>query len=164
MLDENARKDQPTPAPPIAFEHAEPVYQLVYCSTSLIGEFDGGGHDEIEAILAVATDRNAQYGVTGALTFNETHFAQVLEGGREAVLAVFDRIARDPRHTDVTVLQQGDVTARDFAQWAMAYVGDETSVQFLSANVRLDDILARNRERAALGLIEMMKFCLWRQS
>jgi hypothetical protein len=138
------------------------TYQLVYCSTSLIPPLDAGGDRHIVDILKIATSRNAKSGVTGALTFNDFYFAQVLEGPHEAVQATFDGILRDKRHTKIVVLQQGWVEARNFSRWAMAYVGDEKSLSVVSANMQLRDILCEPHAAAAMALVEMMRFWLVR--
>ncbi|WP_018261940.1 BLUF domain-containing protein [Methylobacterium sp. WSM2598] len=97
------------------------LYRLVYASRNLLKP------DEAEAaivqILAASRRNNEAAGVTGALMFNAGAFAQVLEGPRRSVEATFERIQRDLRHSDVTVLQCGPVEARGFANWAMAFVG-----------------------------------------
>jgi len=144
----------------IALEDFVRIYQLVYYSTSLVAPLDGGGRKDIENILGAAKSLNGKLHVTGALTFNEFYFAQVLEGPYEAVKTVFGGILRDRRHTNVTVLQEGWVEARDFSQWAMAYVGDETSLNVISGNLQLKDILSEPRAGAAMALIEMMRFWL----
>lgn len=136
------------------------IYQLIYFSASRIPMLGSDVRGEIEGILNVATKRNAQFGVTGALTFNEFHFAQVLEGPYDSVKTIFAGIKRDSRHTNIEVLQEGWVEARDFSRWAMAYVGEEASMHFISADIKLKDILSQTRESAALGLVEMMKFWL----
>jgi hypothetical protein len=46
----------------------------------------------------------------------------VLEGGREAVNALYNQIARDPRHQDVVILHYEEVTERRFAGWTMGQV------------------------------------------
>ena len=49
-------------------------------------------------------------------------FLQVLEGGRDAVNALYGDIVRDPRHRDVEVLHFEEVTERRFAGWTMGQV------------------------------------------
>lgn len=48
-----------------------------------------------------------------------SHFVQVLEGPRERVLETFQRISKDPRHSNVHVALEGEVEARRFGDWAM---------------------------------------------
>ena len=100
------------------------LYRLVYTSRNLV---DGGEEEQkaaIAGLLAVSKRNNARVGVTGALLFNGGSFAQVLEGSRAAVEATFERIQRDPRHSDVSVLQCEPVAARGFPNWSMGFVGD----------------------------------------
>jgi hypothetical protein len=61
--------------------------------------------------------------VTGALMFNAGCFAQVLEGPRPAIEAIFERIQQDERHGEVSLLAFDPAPARAFAQWSMGFVG-----------------------------------------
>jgi hypothetical protein len=118
---------------------------------------DCGGEREIQDILLASQSRNQRCGVTGALTYNESHFAQVLEGNRADVGDIFRSIERDRRHTNIIVVEQSWIQQRDFAAWAMAYVGDSGSLNFISPNLRLRDLVGDGNLNA-MALIEMMKF------
>ncbi|WP_043357752.1 BLUF domain-containing protein, partial [Methylobacterium sp. B1] len=83
----------------------------------------------VRQILDASQRNNAALGVTGALMFNAGAFAQVLEGPRRGVETTFERIQRDLRHDDVTVLQCGPAESRAFANWSMAFVGQSSSGQ-----------------------------------
>lgn len=105
------------------------LYRLVYASKNLL---QGGATETaaaIQQILDASQRNNAEVGVTGALMFNDGAFAQVLEGPRRGVEDTFERIQRDPRHGDVTVLQCGPAESRSFANWSMAFVGQSTKGQ-----------------------------------
>jgi hypothetical protein len=78
---------------------------------------------EIEQILASSRQNNARIGVTGALLFNRGCFAQALEGPRDAIERLYEKIACDPRHDDVRILSFGFVETRSFPDWSMAYAG-----------------------------------------
>ncbi|MBS9719193.1 BLUF domain-containing protein [Tianweitania sp. BSSL-BM11] len=102
---------------------AAPFQRLVYYSRN---EVDGDADAldaAIDEILSLSQRNNAQADVTGALLFNTGCFGQVLEGPRRAVEATFERIQRDPRHSDVTLLAFETTDARAFPNWSMAYVG-----------------------------------------
>jgi hypothetical protein len=135
------------------------VYQLVYLSTSLIPPLDAGGRQDVLDILAASQRRNRICSITGALTYNEFHFAQVLEGPRRLVDAVFSSIKKDRRHASVTVVEEKWIEKRDFADWAMAYVGDLDSLEVISPNLQLSDIVKRH-DGDAMALIHMMQFFL----
>ena len=47
---------------------------------------------------------------------------QVLEGGRGAVNKLYNRIAADPRHSDVELLSYEEIAERRFAGWSMGQV------------------------------------------
>jgi len=46
----------------------------------------------------------------------------VLEGGRTAVNQLYNRIAADPRHSDVVLLHYDEIAERRFAGWSMGQV------------------------------------------
>lgn len=136
------------------------IYRVVYFSVSLVGPLGAGGERDIADILDVSQRYNQRYGITGALTFNEEHFAQVLEGRRADVGDLFASIRRDRRHTNVLVIEEGWIAERGFSRWAMAYVGDTRAPKVISRNLELSDIIAANNVPRAMALIEMMKFFL----
>jgi hypothetical protein len=78
--------------------------------------------DTLNLIMKTSTQNNATVGVTGVLCFSGAIFLQVLEGGRAAVSALYNRIAQDDRHTDVMLLSLEEIDERRFAGWAMGQV------------------------------------------
>lgn len=76
----------------------------------------------LDDILACSRQANPAAGVTGLLCHSNEIFMQVLEGGRDAISDLFHRIARDPRHCDVILLQYEEITERRFASWTMGQV------------------------------------------
>lgn len=76
----------------------------------------------IDAILQTSRKGNPAAGVTGLLCHSGDVFMQVLEGGRDVVSALYNRIANDPRHTDVVLLKYEEITERRFAGWSMGQV------------------------------------------
>jgi len=105
------------------------LYRLVYASKNLLQGPEAETAPAIQQILEASQRNNAKVGVTGALMFNDGAFAQVLEGPRRGVEETFERIQRDPRHGDVTVLQCGPAESRGFANWSMAFVGQSAKGQ-----------------------------------
>lgn len=94
------------------------LYQVVYIS---MVSGDEPTCAELRALLALSVRRNRALGVTGMLLYARGGFMQLLEGEEEAVKGLFDFVRRDDRHCRVTVLVQGPVMERTFADWAMAY-------------------------------------------
>ena len=60
-------------------------------------------------------------GLTGLLVFHRGRFFQVLEGAYDPLIACYDRILADPRHTDIMLLAKGKAPDRAFARWKMGY-------------------------------------------
>ena len=94
------------------------LVRLMYASRA-VGAVD---HEELVAILRKSKTHNPQVGVTGVLCFSGGIFLQVLEGGRSAVNQLYNRIAADPRHTQVELLGYEEIGERRFAGWAMGQV------------------------------------------
>lgn len=78
--------------------------------------------DDIKDILDVSRANNARRGITGALLYHQRNFMQILEGDRETIEALYDRIKEDPRHKHVIQLLAYDCEDRLFADWSMGYV------------------------------------------
>lgn len=78
----------------------------------------------LAAILARSKANNPAIGITGVLCFcaQSAVFLQVLEGGRSAVNTLYNRIAQDARHRDVTLLDYAEIGERSFASWSMGQV------------------------------------------
>lgn len=77
---------------------------------------------DIELILESARKNNFDQGVTGILYFNNNHFLQCLEGDREKVNALYNKIVNDERHHKVVILDYQEVHCRDFNDWSMGYI------------------------------------------
>ena len=93
------------------------MYQVVYVSTAT-REY---GKEELARILEVSRRNNQADGVTGMLCYHGGTFFQMLEGERDKVQAVMDRVNQDARHYGVTVLLENDVTERAMPDWSMAF-------------------------------------------
>ena len=70
--------------------------------------------DDFEDILEKARRNNAKLGVTGLLVVKDNNFAQALEGEKEDVLALYEKIKRDKRHLRIVLISQQEVDASNF--------------------------------------------------
>ena len=96
------------------------IVQLVYASRT----DNELSRDDLKQILEVSQKNNAKADVTGALLYNSRYFLQCLEGSRVAVNETYMRILGDPRHSQPALLHYEEISKRDFASWAMGYVGE----------------------------------------
>jgi len=81
------------------------------------------GEHPVEAIVRTSVPRNASLGVTGALAFTGSHFAQVLEGPAASIDELMASILADPRHRNVEIVSRTALQQRRFANWSLAYAG-----------------------------------------
>ena len=96
------------------------LVRLMYASRSA----DSVDAEALSAILRKSKENNPRAGVTGVLCFcfNAGIFLQVLEGGRNAVSALYNRISQDPRHHEVVLLSYEEIGERSFSSWSMGQV------------------------------------------
>ena len=134
------------------------VYKILYCSKNLIEGEDAKRDAEITQILQTSRRKNKAQNVTGALLFDSGYFAQALEGPRLAIEQIFERIQRDPRHGDVTVLSSQTDGRRDFPEWSMARVAPPGGVASVIAAVVSDTAMLRPTATAeeVLGLLRSL--------
>ena len=76
----------------------------------------------VEDILERSRVNNPANGITGILCYSGDVFIQVLEGGRGPVNRLYNRIATDPRHTQVELMAYEEIGERRFAGWSMGQV------------------------------------------
>ena len=76
----------------------------------------------VRDIAIEASQNNRSLGVSGILMAVGNFFLQVLEGQKDAVDTLLDKIGKDERHSDVQVLYQGSLPDRIFGQWSMGCV------------------------------------------
>lgn len=94
------------------------TYQIIYSSVSSTPM----QLEDLEDILEHAQGSNASSGITGALVYVDGYFLQILEGERDGVQELMERISRDLRHETVSVLQASEISTPAFSDWKMAYV------------------------------------------
>lgn len=76
----------------------------------------------VDSILAQSRANNPSQGITGILCFSEDLFIQVLEGGRDEVCNLYNKLVRDERHCDVLILTYDEIPERRFGGWTMGQV------------------------------------------
>ena len=130
------------------------LHRIAYISTSLLAGTPRE-REEIADILLTSRRNNEEAEITGALLATDHCFAQVLEGERGAVEAIYRRIARDPRHTDVVPFLTDTIAHRQFPQWSMAYIGPSQPADEAVARVTRG-LSSSNADQVARGLVTFM--------
>ncbi len=101
-------------------------------------------------IVHVSRLRNSSLGVTGALVFSGTRFAQLLEGGEEEIGQLRASIRLDRRHRSVTTVQEGWRSSRLFSDWSLVYSGPSRYVGRILEKVDLTGQLSPDGAAADL--------------
>lgn len=114
------------------------LYHLAYISKSALGNHTKHLTWELEGILDAAKYNNPKLAVTGALLYSGGYFCQLLEGPKNNLEQLFEKILGDDRHSDITVLFFDPAPGRQriFGKWAMAFAGIEDHPRFTIDGIR----------------------------
>lgn len=99
------------------------LIQLIYTS-----HHNNISEKEINSLLYQSRINNAEKGITGILLRIENLFLQVLEGEKEVVLELFNKVKNDKRHKHCIMFSQTEIKTRQFSQWAMGYKTTKYSI------------------------------------
>ncbi|MBN8928284.1 MAG: hypothetical protein BGO51_19300 [Rhodospirillales bacterium 69-11] len=135
---------------------SEDLFRLIYFSDGRLVSDPFAPLAALQALVGQAARNNSRRRITGALLYDGERFAQVLEGRREDVDAVFHEISHDPRHERVTVIQRESVRRRAFARWTALFV-DPT----LDRNVTLaqTEQVCSGEEDDPTALLALLSYC-----
>jgi hypothetical protein len=93
------------------------MYMTVYVSSAV----ELFSEQELTTLLEKSRKNNGTLDITGMLLYKDGNFMQLLEGPKEAVLALVAKIKLDTRHRGIIVLLHEDHAEREFNQWAMGF-------------------------------------------
>jgi hypothetical protein len=111
--------------------------RLVYVSCGAPGSLTLAG---VSVILGEACRNNERRGVTGALAVGEKAFFQVIEGQRDVLDLLLEKLRQDRRHHGLRVLDRRPITHRQFEGWAMKGPLNAPDIQRFVAQVADDRI------------------------
>lgn len=100
------------------------LIELVYASRSNVARNKRGlgVEPEVGRILTQSRRNNEPRKIGGVLCFGNDTFFQCLEGERDAVEKLYNKLHDDPRHRDVMLLRKRPVESRRFKLWSMKYL------------------------------------------
>jgi hypothetical protein len=76
---------------------------------------------ELIEILNKSRKNNSELGITGILLFKDGNFLQVLEGEEASVRQLYAKISSNSQHFGATILEEGELTERQFGDWSMGF-------------------------------------------
>lgn len=77
--------------------------------------------DDLLTLLLQARSHNQLHDISGALVYSNGQFMQVIEGEEEVLAALYERLLRDPRHTQLVKYADKAIAERSFSEWSMAF-------------------------------------------
>ena len=117
------------------------LHQIIYTSAAI----PSATLEDFKAIAEHASRKNKSLGVTGMMLFTDGVIFQVLEGEKDVVEALYDRIARDHRHSGVLRMISRSAEQREFAKWSMGFsemtIEQVTDLAFMLTKTTLDKAL-----------------------
>ncbi|MBI3230875.1 MAG: EAL domain-containing protein [Burkholderiales bacterium] len=94
---------------------ASELYFLIYISQAKQALTE----EELLALQGKASAHNRQFGVTGCLLYQDEYFLQMLEGNKDTIQSLMDKIRADPRHHQVQIVIESATNKRIFTDWSM---------------------------------------------
>lgn len=68
---------------------------------------------------------NQKHDLTGVLFYENGYFAQILEGRRQDVLSILEKIQKDDRHKILHQIEFDEIDERIFPNWALRFYGGD---------------------------------------
>lgn len=90
---------------------------FMYLSSAIVLLTDS----QLDDILKTALRNNADHGITGILAYSSGSFIQYVEGPRAELDQLERNLNADQRHRGMYVSERGEIAARAFPDWSMAF-------------------------------------------
>lgn len=126
-------------------------------------------HNELIELLNTCKEKNQTRHISGMLLYMEGCFFQVLEGHRNVIEQLFEKIAKDNRHHHVIKLIVEPIEERAFGNWTMGF--QNITPTELASITGLTDFLDRDsngfngiESKRARQLIEAFKSHKWHRA
>jgi len=90
-------------------------------------------NEQINDIIEVAKSNNTKHGITGCLLYHNKQFIQLLEGERTELEVLFEKIARDRRHSNVQQIHLEEIPNRTFKAPMAFDVVDKDDFEYIGS-------------------------------
>ncbi len=126
------------------------MYHLVHTSLAT----NPFSEEELVRLLEKSRSNNKGLAISGMLLYLQGKFIQVLEGEREAVIKLYERIRHDPRHRKVVTVVEGESPNRIFQNWSMGFKHlTQTDFYQQSGFLEMDDFFAHQQKEENKRLV-----------
>lgn len=118
------------------------------------------GEAELRNIVNTSDRNNRDVGITGCLIHYNDEFFQLLEGPKQQVLRLYEKIKNDSRHSDVELLWKGARNERIFDEWGLILVSERFKERgTVSRNLGIDMKAMVNEGKKTMATTSMF----WQQ-
>ena len=93
------------------------MYLIVYVSSAV----NKLSNSELVQLLETCRRNNAELNVTGMLLYKDGNFIQAVEGEKAIVKNIMQKVIKDNRHKDFTIIFEDEISERDFPDWSMGF-------------------------------------------
>lgn len=113
---------------------------------------------DLRDILTEARDFNDLNEICGVLYYADNAFFQCLEGEKEVVERLFEKIQKDQRHHNVKWLCTYSIEENSFQRWSMKYVQRNTNIEtfFLKMGESTFNPILLNQQNLKFFLNELL--------
>jgi len=91
------------------------MIQLIYVSTAT----SRISADDLQSLMFISQANNLRFNITGLLIYDQGTFCQVLEGERDAVHDLYEKIKLDNMHNNLIKFYDDLIERREFSSWSM---------------------------------------------
>lgn len=120
---------------------ADQLIRMTYVSkatfTLISGQKEGYNRNIIN-ILTTSRRQNRKNKLVGALYFGNNYFFQCLEGTQQHIDALYAKLEKDERHTELKVLSLEPIEKFAFSSWEMKYAAIDQEVPSFLKSYGLD--------------------------
>ena len=112
------------------------LIRMSYASKATFKPFNAvdGVDKNVANILSIARRENRKNNLVGALYYGNGCFFQCLEGRKQDIDALYAKLEKDPRHTELKVLSVQPIQHVGFISWEMKYAQIDQEVRAFLKN------------------------------
>ncbi|GAA4277204.1 BLUF domain-containing protein [Aquimarina mytili] len=92
-------------------------YTISYVSTSNPNVSD----IDITQLMDYVKTQNCLLNITGILIYSDGNFLQVLEGAKEVITTLFEKIKKDPRHYNIIKMLDKEISDTSFSDYHSSF-------------------------------------------
>jgi len=127
-------------------------YAISYVSTAAKDLQEG----EIQKILYSSENQNNKDNITGLLLFSEGNFFQVIEGEKEEITELYQKITNDPRHHNIIKLFQKPIHKKSFDGYKSDFISEDAKYNSARLNnyEKYIEVLDEPLQRAVSNILK----------